>query len=83
MAFTATITNIAPADDGNGNIQFLVTVNFADSASGWANCRVYAFPINTSQAIAVAKITNDGTGYKSSLAAISNLSSKIGTVITI
>lgn len=83
MAFTATINSIAPADDGQGSIQFLVTVAFADSATGWSTSKTYSFPITITQAAAVAQITTDGTALKAKLATISNLASKVGAVITI
>lgn len=83
MAFQATINSITPSDNGAGGIQFLVTVTFADSATGWSTSKIYVFPITTTQASAVAQITSDGTAFKATLATISNLQSKVGTVITI
>lgn len=85
MAFTATINSITPQDDGfgTGKLQFVVGVTFADSASGFTTSKTYSFPPGTGQAAAVAAITADGTAYKANLAAVSNLQSKVGTIITI
>lgn len=83
MAFTATITNIIPQSDGNTSVSYLTTVNFADSASSFIATKAYLFPVNTSQASAVATITNDGTAMKAALASAGTLTGKIGSVITI
>lgn len=85
MAFTATITTITPQDDGSGTgtLTFLVAVTFADSVSGFTATKTYAFPSITTQAVAVAQITADGTAYKTHLAAVSNLQQKVGSIITI
>lgn len=83
MAFTATINAITPSGDGQGDIQFSVAVTFADSASGLSFARTYVFPVTTTQAAAVAQITADGTAYKTKLTTISNLQSKVGTVLTL
>lgn len=83
MAFTATIANIVPQFDGNTGVGYLATVNFADSASGFTTTKTYSFPINTTQASAVATITNDGTAMKAALASAGTLTGKIGSVIPI
>lgn len=88
MAFTATISSITPQQDNSGtngaiNISYLVAVNFADSASGFTSSKTYSFPVNTTQAAAVAQITADGTAMKSALATAGTLQSKVGSVITI
>jgi hypothetical protein len=80
---TATINSITPVDNGNGTIQYAVAVTFADSITGWSTQKTYLFPITETQAAAVATITADGNAYKATLATISNLQSKVGTVITI
>lgn len=83
MAFTANINSITPGDNGQGGVQFLVAVAFADSTSGFVMTKTYAFPANSTQAAAVAQITTDGQAYKSALATLSNLQAKVGTIITI
>lgn len=83
MAFTAMISSINPTTDGNSGVAFRVSVAFADSASGFSVCKDYIFPIGTTQASATSTITTDGNALKSGLASISNLASKVGTVITI
>lgn len=83
MAFQATINTIAPSDDGQGGIQFLVGVTFSDSVTNWSTTKTYSFPPATTQAAAQAQITADGNLYKSKLATLSNLTAKVGTVITI
>lgn len=82
MAFTATINSISASDTPSG-VQYLVIVTFADEATDWSTIRNFLFPINTTQAVAVAKIRADGTVIKNALAAISDLRDKVGTVLTI
>lgn len=78
MAFTASINSINLQND-----QWTVTVLFGDSATGWSSSKTYTFPSATTQTQAMAAITVDGTAYKASLAQLSALQGKVGTVITI
>lgn len=78
MAFTATIASINFQDDN-----FHVVVNFNDSVTSWSASKTYTFPTGTTQAVAVAQITTDGTAYKAALTANNALQSKVGQVITI
>lgn len=85
MAFTATLTSITPQDDGTNSatIIFLASVTFSDSATGFIATKTYSFPSNVNQATAVAAITADGNLYKAELATLSNLQTRVGTVLTI
>jgi len=84
MAFTATIASITPVGDGTGvGVVYQTVVNFADSASSFASTKTYSFPVNTTQAAAVATITADGTAMKAAISTAGNLQGKIGSVITI
>lgn len=84
MAFTATIVSITPVGDGSGlGITYQTVVNFADSVSGFVSTKVYNFPVNTTQAAAVATITSDGTPMKTAIAGAGSLQQKIGSVIII
>lgn len=83
MPFTATIQFITPQSTDGENVNYLVTVNFADSASGFTSTKTYNFPVNTTQASAVATITADGNSLKSGLATAGSLQNKVGAVITI
>jgi hypothetical protein len=85
MSFTATINSIAPQDDGSGlgELVFIVAVTFADSASGFTTNKTYSFPKTITQPAAVAQITADGLAFKTHLGAVSNLATKVGSVITI
>ena len=78
MAFTATIQGIQFQND-----QFMVSVVFNDSVSGWASTKTYNFLPTATQAEAVARITADGTNYKADLVKNASLQSKVGTIITI
>lgn len=80
---TATINEIIAQCLDGSTISFLVTVTFADATTGFSLTKTYSFPINTTQSSAVATITADGNNYKSALATISTLASKVGTVINI
>lgn len=82
--FTATIQSINPQPDPVGNgLLYQVTVNFADSGSGFTQGKQYSFPLNTTQATAVTQITADGNTLKTALATAGTLQSKVGTVIVI
>lgn len=84
MAFTATLSTITPQADGTGvGINWLVTVTFADSATGFSSIKTYSFPMGTTQAAAQAAITADGNNLKGALASASTLASKVGTILTI
>lgn len=80
---TATINTVTPRGDGQGNIQFIVDVTFSDATTSFSLTKQYSFPTSTTQAAVVATITADGNVYKTALATISNLASKVGAVITI
>jgi hypothetical protein len=84
MAFTCTITAITPTPDSTGiNLTYKVDVTFLDDVTGYTSNKSYNFPLNSTQANAVNQITKDGTALKTALATVGNLSSKVGTVITI
>jgi hypothetical protein len=84
MAFSATINSIIPTPDSTGiNLTYAVQVTFLDDVSGFTSNKLYSFPLNSTQAAAVAQITKDGTALKTALASIGNLSAKVGSVITI
>lgn len=88
MPFTATIASITPQQDNSGtagaiNISYFVTVNFADSASGFTSTKTYSFPVITTQAAAVAQITADGNTMKTALATAGTLQAKVGSIIII
>lgn len=78
MALTATITAINYSDD-----QWSVGVSFVDSGTSWKQDKTYAFSSGTTQAEVTAAITADGTQFKSKLAALIALQTKVGTTITI
>ena len=80
--FSATIQSIIPLPVDSG-VAYQVTVNFADSVSGFTSTKTYNFPVNTTQAAAVAQITADGQSMKTAIAGAGNLQGKIGSVITI
>lgn len=80
---TATIVSIQPQCSDGSTVSFLVTVTFADATTGFTTTKTYNFAIGTSQVSAVATITADGNSFKSALATISNLQSKVGAVINI
>jgi hypothetical protein len=82
MAFQATIVSIAPVPVDTG-VAYQVTVTFADSISGFTSTKTYNFPVNTTQAAAVAAITADGQSMKTAIAGAGNLQAKVGSVITI
>lgn len=84
MPFTAQIASINPQPDGTGTgVAYQVTINFADSVSGFTSTKTYNFPVNTTQAAAVAQITADGQSMKTAIAGAGNLQAKVGSVITI
>lgn len=80
---TATIISITPSSNDGSTVSFTVVVTFADTTSGFSVTKTYLFPIGTTQSQAVATITADGTAFKNALTTISNLTSKVGTVINI
>lgn len=84
MAFTATINSITPSPDGTGiGVNWLVEVDFKDSATGFVSTKTYSFLMGTTQASAVSTITADGNSLKSALGTASTLASKVGSVLTI
>lgn len=80
MAFTATIQSINLQND-----QFTIAVVFNDSATSYTANKTYTFPndSSTTQASVVAKITTDGNDMKSNLTKLTQIQSKVGSVITI
>ena len=80
MSFTATLTNIERVDQSLN-----VEVLFEDSATGFANKRVFNF--NNADSITLpeirTKVIEQGTIYKNALSTESTLKNNIGTKITI
>lgn len=85
MPVIATIESITLQglpDGAGGGINYLVTVQFSDSVSGYAASKNYTFPNTSAITTDKAVIQADLNSIKTAVASASSLQQYVGTVLT-